>query len=144
MRFGLGLALTLVAVAAPSAQTTAQAPPTPTPTPATVQTFGVEASRVLLDVIVRDGKDNPMIDLEAADFEVYEDGVRQRVDLFEVDPVGRADQPGNPRGGRARGGLGRGPLPREVGSQAHRVRLRPAVARRPEPRPAGRPHLPGG
>ena len=82
MRLVPSLALTLLAAA--SVRLAAQAPPPATPAPPTVQTFGVEASRVLLDVIVRDGKDNPVTDLEAADFEVYEDGVRQRVDLFEV------------------------------------------------------------
>jgi VWFA-related protein len=80
MRLRLCLALTLVSVA--SGPLDAQAPPAP-PRPA-IQTFGVEASRVLLDVVVRDGKDNPVTDLTAADFGVYEDGVLQRVDLFQV------------------------------------------------------------
>jgi VWFA-related protein len=77
MRLPVGLALALVTAA--SARLAAQAPPPPAP-----QTYAVEASRVLLDVVVRDGKDNPVTDLAAEDFEVYEDGVRQQVDLFEV------------------------------------------------------------
>lgn len=32
---------------------------------------------VLVDVVVRDRKDNPLLDLTPADFEVFEDGVRQ-------------------------------------------------------------------
>ena len=83
----------LALVAAASAQLAAQVPPEPKPAPQSVQTFTVEASRVLLDVVVRDGKDNPVTDLEAADFEVYEDGVRQHVDLFEVI---RSPEPSSP------------------------------------------------
>jgi VWFA-related protein len=61
------------------------------PQAAAPQAFAVEASRVLIDVVVRDGKDNPITDLTAADFEVYEDGVRQQVDLFEVIRPGASD-----------------------------------------------------
>jgi VWFA-related protein len=56
----------------------------PSPTPQTVETFGVEAKRVLLDVVVRDKHDEPVTDLEKSDFEVYEDGEPQQIDLFEV------------------------------------------------------------
>jgi VWFA-related protein len=88
MRFRVTLVLTLVATAAvgTGAQAIspgAQAPPAE-PAPKPIQVFGVEATRVLLDVVVRDGKDNPVTDLQAVDFEVFEDGVRQQVDLFEV------------------------------------------------------------
>jgi VWFA-related protein len=51
-------------------------------------TFGVGTSAVTLDVVVRDRKGNAVRDLKASDFEVYEDGVRQQVDSFQV--FGRA------------------------------------------------------
>jgi hypothetical protein len=101
MKLRVGLVLTLVAAAAvrTGAQATspgAQAPATQ-PAPKPMQIVGVEATRVLLDVVVRDGKDNPVTDLQATDFEVFEDGVRQQVDLFEVTgsptPVAAAPQP---------------------------------------------------
>jgi VWFA-related protein len=59
-----------------------QAEPKAVPQP--VQAFGTETSRVVLDVVVRDDKERPVTDLEASDFEVSEDGVRQKVDLFRV------------------------------------------------------------
>ncbi|HYE73622.1 MAG TPA: hypothetical protein VEF04_09825, partial [Blastocatellia bacterium] len=39
---------------------------------------------VSLDVVVRDKKGRPVKDLSAADFEVYEDGVRQQVESFRL------------------------------------------------------------
>ena len=42
-----------------------------------------ESSAVLVDVVVRDGKDRPVTDLAAADFEVLEDGVPQTLQQFE-------------------------------------------------------------
>ena len=50
-----------------------------------------QVSAILVDVVVRDGSGNPVRGLEAADFEIYEDGVRQ--DLGSVTPVFR-DAPG--------------------------------------------------
>lgn len=47
-------------------------------------TFGVEAAAVLLDVVVKDKKGRPVRDLQGADFEVFEDGVRQDVRSFQV------------------------------------------------------------
>ena len=38
---------------------------------------------MLVDVVVRDGKDRPVTDLTAADFEVLEDGVPQTLQQFE-------------------------------------------------------------
>lgn len=40
------------------------------------------ATAILVDVVVRDRKGKPVTDLAAEDFEVEEDGVRQRVDTF--------------------------------------------------------------
>jgi VWFA-related protein len=49
-----------------------------------IPVFGVQASSVLLDIVVRDKRGKLVRDLTAADFEVYEDGVRQTVDSFRV------------------------------------------------------------
>ena len=58
-----------------------QAPAPPTPD---IPTFGVGTSAVTLDVVVRDKKGNAVRDLGPADFEVLEDGVKQRVESFQV------------------------------------------------------------
>lgn len=53
--------------------------------PATQETppqFPVESARVTVDVVVHDRQGRPVTDLTAADFEVLEDGVPQRVDQF--------------------------------------------------------------
>jgi VWFA-related protein len=53
---------------------------------------------VTLDVVVRDKKDRAVRDLQAGDFEVYEDGVLQRIESFEV--FGRPlDEPAPPAPG---------------------------------------------
>ncbi|HYM01251.1 MAG TPA: VWA domain-containing protein, partial [Blastocatellia bacterium] len=41
-------------------------------------------SEVLLDVVVRDKKGRPVKDLSANDFEIYEDGVKQKVESFQL------------------------------------------------------------
>ena len=41
-------------------------------------------TEVVLDVVVRDKKGRPVKDLTASDFEVYEDGVKQRVESFRL------------------------------------------------------------
>lgn len=69
----LGPALGLAGPQAPAA------PPTPD-----IPTFGVGTSAVTLDVVVRDKKGNAVRDLGAADFDVFEDGVKQHVDSFQV------------------------------------------------------------
>ena len=46
------------------------------------RSFTARTTAVLVDVVVRDKKGRPVTDLSAADFEVYEDGVRQKVDSF--------------------------------------------------------------
>jgi VWFA-related protein len=47
-------------------------------------TFGIGTSSVLLDVVVRDKHGNLVRDLTAADFDVFEDGVKQSVDSFRI------------------------------------------------------------
>src|SRR5438445_7593809 len=52
--------------------------------PAEVPTFGVGTAAVTLDVVVRDKKGRAVRDLKASDFEVFEDGVKQTIDSFQV------------------------------------------------------------
>jgi VWFA-related protein len=46
------------------------------------QAYTSAATAILVDVVVRDRRGRPVIDLTADDFEVYEDGVNQKVDTF--------------------------------------------------------------
>jgi len=50
--------------------------------PADRQSFAATATAILVDVVVRDKKGKPVTDLNAADFQVAEDGVPQKVDSF--------------------------------------------------------------
>jgi VWFA-related protein len=45
--------------------------------------FAATAAAVVLDVVVRDGRGRPVHGLSAADFEVYEDGVRQTTESLQ-------------------------------------------------------------
>lgn len=56
----------------PAAQTAVQAD----------RSFSSSATAILVDVVVRDRKGAPVLDLTAADFELAEDGVGQKVDTF--------------------------------------------------------------
>ena len=47
-----------------------------------VDVVKIRANEVSLDIVVRDKKGRPVRDLTAADFEVYEDGVRQQIGSF--------------------------------------------------------------
>jgi hypothetical protein len=66
---------------------------------AEVPTFNVGTAAVTLDVVVRDKKGNAVRDLKASDFEVFEDGVKQRIESFKVyglpidEGVAKADTP---------------------------------------------------
>ena len=46
------------------------------------QSLSSGATAILVDAVVRDRKNLPVTDLAAADFEIYEDGVRQNLDTF--------------------------------------------------------------
>jgi VWFA-related protein len=56
----------------------------PSAAPQAIPSLGAEATRILVDVVVRDGHDDPVTDLGKSDFEVYEDGVLQEIDLFRI------------------------------------------------------------
>src|SRR5262245_30359652 len=79
----LGMIQIPPALAPPSASALPQTPPQTPPSPEP-PVFGVEATTVLVDVVVRDKKGRPVRDLAASDFEVYEEGVKQTVDSFRV------------------------------------------------------------
>lgn len=66
------------AVEALSARQTTQAQP-PRPQP-----YSATTSAILVDVVVRDRRGRPMLDLEAGDFEIFEDAVRQPLGSFSV------------------------------------------------------------
>jgi VWFA-related protein len=90
----------------PPAPVQAQEPAPPT---RDIPTFGVATSAVTLDVVVRDKKGNAVRDLQASDFQVFEDGVPQQVDSFEA--FGRDAAPGTPAPARAAGPAGTAPTP---------------------------------
>ena len=46
------------------------------------QSFSAATTAILVDVVVRDRKGRPITDLAAADFEVAEDGISQKIDTF--------------------------------------------------------------
>jgi VWFA-related protein len=81
-----GVALLALAMATPAGASAGPqaAPETPV--------FGVQTSSVLLDIVVRDKRGKLVRDLTAADFEVYEDNVRQTVDSFRVVNNDAADE----------------------------------------------------
>ena len=59
----------------------AQSPPEPPEPPAR---FGAAATAVIVDIVVRDRDGKPVTDLTDDDFELFEDGVRQKVEAFTV------------------------------------------------------------
>ena len=54
------------------------------PAPQALPTFGVGTSAVTLDIVVRDKKGHAVRDLKASDFEILEDGVKQKAESFEI------------------------------------------------------------
>ena len=46
------------------------------------QAYTSAATAILVDVVVRDRRGRPVVDLTAEDFEIYEDGASQKVDTF--------------------------------------------------------------
>ncbi len=78
-------------------------------TPASGTGFTTSTTAVVVDVVVRDGKGVPIVDLEASDFELLEDDVRQRIASVELIAPGRsaATRPATaPAGQPARGAAG--------------------------------------
>ncbi len=65
----------------------AQAPAQPARPQGTIQ---AEATAILVDVVVRDKRGQPVTDLTAADFEIYEDGVLQEIGALTLYSPGKA------------------------------------------------------
>jgi VWFA-related protein len=74
-------ALLIVVVAL---QTAASARTAPQQSPPRAESYSAGATAVLVDVVVRDRRGQPVLDLTAADFEIFEDAVRQKVGSFSV------------------------------------------------------------
>lgn len=98
-RLGLWLSVLALALAVSASGTAGQAGPPPPPssaqrpTPAPSAdgqpTFRVSVDLVTMDVIVRNGQDQFVADLTRDDFEVFEDGVKQKVDGLTLVHGGR-------------------------------------------------------
>jgi VWFA-related protein len=73
---------------------------TQTPPARADRTVQSTATAVLVDVVVRDKRGQPITDLTAADFEIYEDGVRQEVGSLTAYRAGAAapSRPSEPAG----------------------------------------------
>ena len=76
---------------APRGQTPPSQTPQDPPQPQPLFRTGINFVRV--DVIVTDGKGNPVVDLDEDDFEVYEDGTPQTVESFKLIQVGPTPGP---------------------------------------------------
>src|SRR5687768_5315093 len=82
----------------------AQQPPAEQKPPATQAdaqrqpTFKTAINFVRVDVIVSNGKGNPVLDLKPEEFSVFEDGKPQRVETFtivKIDPLDQVEGPAN-------------------------------------------------
>jgi len=93
------MAIMLGSSAAPGSQTTTPPPSRQEPV------FTATANFVQTDVIVRDSRGRMVPGLTAADFVVYEDGVRQKVDVFRPYVGGRDISVGTGTRGTSRGGI---------------------------------------
>ncbi len=74
-------ALVIVALACETALGAQAAPQAPQPRS---ESYSAGATAVLVDVVVRDKHDRPVLDLTASDFEIFEDAVRQTIGSFSV------------------------------------------------------------
>ena len=76
--------------------------------------FATSTTAVVVDVVVRDGKGAPVLDLKPSDFELLEDDVRQRITSVQLIAPGR---PAAAADRAARTGPG-GPLPQDTPPEA--------------------------
>lgn len=86
MKSGLHLLLALSLIAPTPSSAVAQSPQQSTPQSGQQpeQSIRIGTAEVALDVVIRDKKGRPVKDLSAADFEVYEDGIRQSIQSFRL------------------------------------------------------------
>ena len=119
-------AILLGALLAPTLTAQQQSPPAQRAT----GTVKSDATAILVDVVVRDKRGDPITDLSAADFEVEEDGVAQQVGsvtLFSSPSRRRRPRPRKPAPTAA---PRRGEAADDAGATAgRRAGVRPAVAR---------------
>lgn len=81
----------LVAAAALAAGVAVRAQaPAPPPAQAPGSGFTASTTAVVVDVVVRDAKGAPIVDLKPSDFELHEDDVKQRIASIELIAPGRA------------------------------------------------------
>jgi VWFA-related protein len=81
--------LVAAAVLAAGAAVRAQAP-APPPAQAPGSGFTTSTTAVVVDVVVRDARGAPIVDLKPSDFELFEDGAKQRIASVELIAPGRA------------------------------------------------------
>ncbi|MFL6274775.1 MAG: VWA domain-containing protein [Blastocatellia bacterium] len=79
MKIFVSLLLLIIVSLSNSLSVIAQTPQQPSQDDQVVR---VRTTEVALDIVVKDKKGRPVKDLTAGDFEVYEDGVRQRIESF--------------------------------------------------------------
>jgi VWFA-related protein len=87
--------LVLVLALVPAPRTAAQAPATPDPAPST-PTFTTGTATVVLDVVVRDKKGRPVLDLQPEELQVFEEGTLQKVEAFKRIEAEAVAVPGTP------------------------------------------------
>ena len=93
------IAAVLVALATTAFQVGSAQEPQPQPQPqaqAQTPTFREEINFVRVDVIVTDGKQQPVLDLKQTDFEVLEDDKPQTVEQFRLIKIDGNVRPGDP------------------------------------------------
>lgn len=87
----LAIVLCLAAVASPPAPSVLEGrAQTQAPPARADRAIQATATAVLVDVVVRDRRGQPVTDLVAADFEIYEDGVRQEIGSLTTYTAGAA------------------------------------------------------
>jgi len=73
-----------------------QAAPPQTPQGQPQPTFRAGINYVAVDVIVKDRRDNPVVDLRKEEFEVFEDGKPQPIEEFRLVKIDSTAKPGDP------------------------------------------------
>ena len=118
-----------VLVAAAGVAVRAQSPPAATQKPGSG--FVTSTTAVVVDVVVRDAKGAPIVDLKPGDFELFEDEVKQKIASVELVAPGRGTAPGTAAGASA---------PAAPGTTAGPPKGRGPARERPSARPAAGPN----
>jgi VWFA-related protein len=86
--------LTAAALLSPLSPLFAQEPTQPVASPG--GTIRISTELVLVNVVARDKKGNPISDLEKGDFTLYEDGKKQEISSFDFEDVDQLQNAGGP------------------------------------------------